>query len=178
MEPEERKLKGAVLRGYYKFIRKKWGVEGQKECEAATGVIDGNLKEEIFYPNEWSVKIQEWMSSTHGMPLCRQCGAFTVQNLGILAYLVKFANIKFLLKRAPKSYGEAFNFGRMEVALDEDNKRAVLRMYDANYNQEACEMWWGVFEGCLEMTRTKGTVQKVLCQREDSGHCEYVIEWE
>jgi hypothetical protein len=96
----ERKLKGDVMLGYFDFIRHQWGEDGLDDCIKATGIHPKMLKEEKFYPVVADERILKWISGTKGMDYLQKAGNHTVKNLGALAYLVRFVNIKYLLRKA------------------------------------------------------------------------------
>ena len=172
------KLKGGVMKSYYKFIARQWGGAGVRECEEATGVYDSELKEEVFYPWEFNEKILLWISEKGGSDQLRKLGNFIVKNLGVLSYLVRFANMKFFLRKAKENYDDTFNYGRVSVLMDERGKMATVIFKDTNKIEESCQVWLGLFEGMLEMTKSKGTVTKAKCQVTGDDYCEYIIKWE
>ena len=173
----ERQLKGGVILGYFDFIKHQWGEDGVNDCIEATGIDPKILKEETFYPSKANERILKWISDTHGREHLQKAGNHVVKNLGSLSYLVKFVNIKHLLKRAKSNYENAFDFGEISVLLNEHGKCATVIMKDCNSIEESYVAWLGAFEGMMEVTNTKGTV--MLNKREIDGdeYDEYLLDW-
>jgi hypothetical protein len=173
----ERKLKGGVLLGYMDFISRQWGREGLDECLRAVQMKREDLEPDRFYSLILDEKIMKWISS-RGMEYVKKSGNHTVKNLGSLAYLVRFVNIKHLLKRAKDNYADTFNFGEVSIMSDEFSKRAIVIMKDCNFIAESSLAWEGAFEGMMEVTRTKGTVKMNKCQVKGDEYDEFLLDWE
>ncbi|MBA3046388.1 MAG: hypothetical protein KKH41_09410 [Candidatus Thermoplasmatota archaeon] len=173
----ERKLKGGVLLGYLDFIKQQWGQDGLDECLKAVQLDIKDIKPDVLYSLEFDEKIMKWISGTKGMEYVRKSGNHTVKNLGSLAYLVSFVNIKHLLKRAKDNYQETFNFGEVSILCDDFSKKAVIIMKDSNLIEESSIAWEGAFEGMMEVTRTKGTVKLNKCQVKGNPYDEFLLDW-
>ena len=141
-----------------KFVKKTWGKVGVDECLRDTGVDIGKYKEGKWYPIEDSEKILLWIGDKKGGEMVERCGNYTVKDLGILSYIVRFANIKFLLEKASQSYADAFKYGKLVTDIQEN--QAIIKMKDNHPHKYSCQAWKGCFEGMLEMTKTKGTVEE------------------
>ncbi len=174
----EQKIKGGVLKGYMKFIRYQWGADGLAECEGQTGMRLNEIQEEKFYSLEHNEAILKWVHNQKGMEYLTRMGNYTVKNLGVLSHVVRFANIKFLLRKAKENYKDTFNYGSCSVLTDEKSKRATIIFKDTNIIYESCVVWQGALEGMLEITRTKGNVSQAKCQPHGDEYCEYVMKWE
>jgi hypothetical protein len=111
----ERQLRGDVINGYLKFVGKSWGSDGLVSCKEAAGIRDKNIVAKEFYDNTIMVNILKWISKTHGMDKVQQAGNYTLKNLGILAYLVRFMDMKSMLAKAEERYNQAYSFGSVEV---------------------------------------------------------------
>ncbi len=170
-------LKGGVMLGYFDFIKLHWGEDGVEECVNVTGVDPERLKDETFYPTKMSEHVLKWISGTKGMENLQKVGNHTVKNLGTLSYLVRFVNIKHLLKRAKSNYEEAFDYGEVSVLMDEYGKHATVIMKDCNVIEESCVAWQGAFEGMMEVTKTKGTVRQNKHQIKGDDYDEYILDW-
>ncbi len=164
--------------GYFDFIGHRWGEDGIEDCIRATGVNPGRLKEEKFYPLEMDQKVLKWISETKGMEYIQKVGNHTVKNLGALSYLVKFVNLKYLLKKAKQNYEETFQYGSVSVLADDHGKRATIIMKDCNLIEESGIAWAGAFEGMMELTRTNGTVKMNKRQFNGDEYDEYLLDWE
>ena len=173
----EQRLKGGVILGYFNFIKLQWGQEGVDECINDLGLNLDTIKEESFYPLEMDEDILRWISQNKGMEFVRKAGNHTVKNLGNLAYLVRYVNIKHLLKKAKDNYMDTFDYGEVSILSDDFGKRAVVIMKDSNRIEESCLAWEGAFEGMLEVTRTKGTVRQSKRQIDGDLYDEYILDW-
>ena len=174
----ERRLKGGVILGYLDFIKRQWGQEGVDECMNSIDMDIGTLKAEKFYPGKLDEEVLKWISSTKGEEFVKKTGNHTVKNLGNLAYLVKFVNMKYLLKKAKENYEDTFDYGEISVLCDDYGKKAVVIMKDSNKIKESCMAWEGALEGMMEVTRTKGTVKMVKCQMKGDIYDEFILDWE
>jgi predicted hydrocarbon binding protein len=140
-----------------------------------TKLKDVNIKDGAKYPNAMLMEVITWISRTYGMEYVRKAGRHTVKNLGLLAYVVRFASIETMLGKAKDAYNEAYFFGDVEMNISVN--RAVATMKDVSELPENCEGWIGALEALLEITRTKGTVKKTKCQLKGDECCEYEIDW-
>ncbi len=170
----ERRTRGSVMNAYLKFIKRKWGKEGLEQCLSDLG-LDNMFKDGQYYHNEIHENLLRWISREKGLEYVEEGGKFVIQNLGIVAWMVRFANVKTIVKRFPKNYSEIYTFGRVEIEYP-DEKHITLRFYEVNFIEEACTAWKGVCEGGLEMTKTKGIVKETKCRRKGDEYCEYAIE--
>ncbi len=173
----ERRLKGGVILGYLDFIKRQWGQAGVDECINAINIDISKLKPETFHPGAIDEGVLKWISRNKGEEFVKKAGNHTVKNLGSLAYLVRFVNIKHLLKKAKENYEDAFDYGEISVLCDEFGKRAVVIMKDSNIIEESCMAWEGALEGMMEVTRTKGTVKMTKCQMKGDIYDEFILDW-
>jgi len=173
----ERRLKGGVIIGYLDFINRQWGQEGGDECINAVGIDINNLKPDTFHSGEMDENVLKWISATKGEEFVKKAGNHTVKNLGSLSYLVKFVNIRHLLKKAKENYKDTFEYGEISVLCDDFGKRAVVIMKNSNQIKESCIAWEGALEGMMEVTRTKGTVKMTKCQMKGDIYDEFILDW-
>ncbi len=171
-------LKGGVLKGYFDFIRSEHGPEALEECQRHTRISSKDLVDKELYSIDKDTALLTWISSKYGMDELRKAGNYTVKNLGGLAHLVRYANIKFFLRKAKENYDDTFTFGKVSILTDEMGKSANVIFKDSMLIEESCVAWVGAFEGFLEITRTKGTVDKVKCQLKGDEYCEYKLKWD
>lgn len=172
----ERKVKGSVILGYLKYIKRTWGQLGLDECTDFIGLDYDHFEEKRWHDIEQLDKVIQWIGDNKGSKYIERAGNYTVKDLGILSYLVKFASIESLLKKAPKSYHDAYNYGDVEIDIGE--KEAVIKMKDVIHGDYSCNGWLGAFKGMMEMTHTTGTVKEVQCQKESASHCEFLMKWD
>lgn len=172
----DRKVRGSVIQGYLKYIERTWGELGLDECTGTIGLDYDHFDEKRWYRIDQLDKVIEWIAENKGEKYIERAGNYTVKDLGILSYLVKFASIESLLKKAPKSYHDAYDYGEIEVDIGE--KEAIIKMKDVIHGEYSCNGWLGAFKGMIEMTNNSGTVEEVKCQREGASHCEFLLKWD
>lgn len=172
---EDKKVRGSVVLGYLNFIKRTWGSDGLEECTDSIGLPMKHFEEIQWYNIDILKKIHQWIADEKGEKYIKRGGNYTVKDLGVLSYIVKFVNIKALLKKAPKSYEDAYNFGSVEI--DIKDKKAIIKMEDVSFDEYACSGWLGAFEGMLEMTHTWGEVKEVQCQYKGASYCEFEMTW-
>ena len=169
----ERSVRGSILNSYMGFINKKWGKDGYNQCMKDIG-LDIAFKNGKYYQDEIRENILRWISREKGMGYTTECGKFIVGNLGILSWIVRFADAKTLAKKFPKNFSEVYSFGRVEAETNEENL-IIIKLYDVNRIKESCNVWQGVCEGAVEMTNTLAEVRKTKCAIDGDEYCEYTI---
>ena len=177
MARKELKCRGSVPLGFINYISKTWGQEGLEQFIKDTGMNPKNIKEGQWYDISSSGIVQEWIFKNKGEDQVIKAGTYTIKNQGIFSYIIRFANIKSILKRAPDNYQEVFKCGTMKVDIHENH--AIVTMKDVAVNDYSCIAWKGAWIGALEITKTKGTVNETQCQIKDgASHCEFLVEWD
>jgi hypothetical protein len=135
-----------------------------------------DVKDGLYYPDAYRENVLRWIERTYGRENIVEAGKFVVKNLGLLGWLVRFANPKTVAESFPKNYSEVYTFGQVKVDTSQRD-RIVLRLYDVNRIDISCDSWVGVCNGALEMTNAKGTVSKTKCQLKGDVYCEYVVDY-
>lgn len=174
MMMEEKKFRGDLLIGYYKAVKKFWGVRGLKECEEYVGIKMDDIKSTKWYPIEYHSKMHKFLGEK-GEQYVTRAARQAIHGLGMLSYLVRFVSIKSLLKKAPKSYDDTFNFGVVEIDIEENS--AIAKLKDVVTTGYTCLAWKGVFQGTLEVTKTEGTVEIIDHEEKGENDCFFKIEW-
>ena len=169
----ERRVRGSILNSYMDFIKTKWGKEGYEQCITDIGIEEG-FKNGHYYRDEIRENILRWMSREKGDEYTVECGKYIVSNLGILSWLVRFADTKTLAKKFPRNFSEVYSYGRVEALTDEENL-IIIKLYDVNRIKESCNVWIGVCQGAVEMTNAVGEVRKTKCAIDGDDCCEYTI---
>ena len=123
-------MRGSVLNAYVKYIRNKWGSNGELQFYEETG-IDEEFKDGMYYHDELRENILRWIGRVKGDEYIEDAGKFVVKNLGILAWLVRFASIKTLAGKFPKNYSEIYTFGKVGVDYPDDNT-VLFKLYEVN----------------------------------------------
>lgn len=168
--------RGTVILGYFKYIKKTWGAGGVDKCTTDLKIELDNIKEGKWYDIQYSELILQWINDNKGPEFVIKAGTHTVKDQGMFSYIVRFANIKSILKRAQESHKEVFKTGSMKVSIRDNS--ATIKMTDTAISDYSCLAWKGCFIGTLEMTNTKGTVNETQCQRKDASNCVFEMEWE
>ncbi len=141
----------------------------------ATGLVYNEIDEQKWYDIGVFKKIQSRIAKEKGIKYIEMVANYAVKDLGVLSYIVRFSDFKSLLKRATKSYYAVYNFGDVEIDINDNS--AVIRMKDTAFDDYTCTAWKGAFQGMLEITHSIGTVEETQCQLKGSPHCEFRIRW-
>ncbi len=149
---------------------------GLEECLEDIGQRMDDIEERKWYDIEVLKALHTWIGDEKGERYMRRGGNYTVRDLGVLSYLVKFTNVKRLLKKAPKSYQEAFNFGSVHIDVKEGG--AVIKMKGVKVDEYACLAWRGVFEGTLDATDTDGLVEAFEDDTKEEDDCYFKMQWD
>lgn len=168
-------IKGSVILGHLKFIEERWGKAAVKDVSYLIGLAPMDIVESKWYTADYSNTILAWIAERKGPECVEECGRYTVKNLGLLQYIVRFMSMESLLKKAKINYMEGFDYG--EISVEMGDKRAVVKMKDVARSQYSCPAWLGVLRGIFELTHTTGTVWETKCQRQGADCCQFVLEW-
>ena len=77
------KLRGSVILGYLKFIKKTWGVSGLEQCTKDLGLDMSAIKDGGWYRETISGQVLAWISNNKGPEYVEKAGAHVIKNLGI-----------------------------------------------------------------------------------------------
>lgn len=171
---DEKKAKGAVVNGYLKLIKRKWGIQGVEEAMEYAG-IKTRPKDGEWLSMVRTDKVLEWIAKNKGMEYVREAGKYTAKNMGIFQYL--FASIigmERFLKRAEETYGTIFNFGEIRIKID--GKTATANLKGARFSQYSCTAWEGALLGFMEVTKSHGTVKAL--KPDSPEDCKFFMEWD
>lgn len=173
----DKKVRGSALSPYLKYVKTKWGVAGLDEFCRDTSIDGKKIKDGEWYEVDVIKRFQKWILEKKGEKQLEEAGKFSIKNLGLLSFVVRFMSIKKLLAQSDQaSYRQAYNFGKMESTVED--KRALIRLHDVSLDENSCIVWRGAFKGLLEITKTKGTVREIKCQQKGADYCEFEMEWE
>lgn len=174
--PEERLTRGSVINAWLNFVKKKWGQDALDQVLKELD-LPGMLKAGKFYDDEYYYKTQMWIKHNKGEKYLVEGGKFLVHNLGLLAWIVRFASTYTVMERAVKNSNEIYKFGRAELETPAEHI-ILVKLKDICYFPERCLSWKGVIEGTLEVTRTKGTVEEITCQNKGGDQCVFKVRME
>jgi len=171
----ERKVRGSILNSYLGFVTKKWGKEGYRLCMSDIGLW-GEFRDGNYYQDAIRENILRWISREKGEPFVLECGRYIASNLGILSWLVRFSDPKTMANKFPKNFSEIYSYGKIETDTSKENL-IIVKLYDVCRIKESCDVWRGVCEGLLEVTKTKGTVKETKCMLDRDKYCEFTIKY-
>ena len=167
-------VKGAVVNGYLKFVKKKWGLAGVQEAARYAGITE-NPKDGEWVPATTATKVLEWIRDNKGIKYGEDAGRYASTDLGVFTYIVaSFMSFEKFIKRAQETYKTLFNYG--EFIIDLHPNDAVIVIKNARNPEPSCVAWKGAIEGIMKITRTNGTVEPV--KPDDPEDCKYVLKWE
>ncbi len=176
MVSEAPKTKGAVINGYLKFIKKKWGVTGLEDAMRFAGV-DRFPKDAEWVPLEKPEKLLAWIYENKGEKQTTEAGKYATKDLGIFTYiLVSLMSMDRFLKRAKETYYTFFNYG--EFILEKTDDGAIITLKNSiknKYSQYSKYSWKGAFMGIMEITGTKGTVEYI--EPDSPYDFKYHLKW-
>ncbi len=170
----DKKVRGDLLLGYFKGVKKFWGVKGLKECEKYVGAKEDNIKSTSWYPIEYHSKMHRFLGEKNESAVVK-VARHAIQDLGMLSYLVRFVSIERMLKKGPKSYKDTFNFGVPTVNIHDNH--AIIKLKDVVTTEYTCLGWKGVFLGALDATNTEGKVKIIDHEDKDENDCYFKITW-
>jgi len=176
MDLTEQELRGSVTIGYLKYVKKKWGLDGLKSAEEAVGIPMERINQGGFYPRYLTDRVLQWISENHGMDAVEDAGRYTIKNLGLFSFLVRFLKIETMIRKGRDGFKQAYKYGKMKIETGENE--AWVRMKDVNNIKESCVGWQGALKGIMDLTKKKGTVEEVKCQLDGNEWCEYHLTWE
>jgi len=169
----DRKVRGSVIQGWVDFVQKTWGEGGLDGMVSSVG-LDLPLDEKAYYDDSNHLRLLEWIHNEKGLDAVHRGGRFVVQNLGLLAYLVRFTTPMKVLERATRMHDHVYSFGTVDL-LELDPKTIQFIFKGVCTTQERCVAWKGALEGVLKMTRTPGKVEETTCEVKGDGKCTYII---
>ena len=172
---EKKKVRGSIINGYIKYIKRTWGDKGVRDLEEKLDISIERIKDRKWYDHTIHSSVHGWIAENHGEDHLRRGGSFTVQNLGVLSYLIKFTSPKTMLKKAPKSYRDAFSYGNVKIDIEDD--KAYIKLKDTAIDEYTCTGWLGVFEGILKATNTKGEVKVWDAKDKGEEDCYFIMKW-
>ncbi len=170
----EKMAKGAVVNGYLKFVKKKWGIEGMQEAMKYAG-INKLPKDGEWFPADATTKVLKWIEENKGLNYVVEAGRHASKDLGVFRYIVaSFMSVERFLKRSRETYSLLFNYG--EFLIDHTNNGAIITIKNARHPEPSCYAWEGALRGILEITRTKGSVERI--DPDNPEDCKFRMTWE
>ena len=172
--PDKKMVKGAVMNGYLRFVKRKWGIEGVKEALKYVG-MDVNPKDGEWIPAEMATSVLMWIKENKGEKYVVEAGRYASTDLGVFTYIVaSLMSVEKFIRRARDTYKTLFNYG--EFIIEEGDNKATITIKNAKHPEPSCLAWEGALQGILEVTKTKGKVTPVEPDNEED--CKYEMVWE
>ena len=169
----ENLAKGAVINGFLKFVKKKWGQIGLNDAMKYAGV-SMMPKDGEWVPAVKFDMVLEWIAKNKGMDNVKGAGKNSAKDLGIFGYIFgAVIGTEKILKRMKHTYPSIFNYG--EVVLEFGDNNAVVTIKGAAISEYDCPAWEGALTGFMEIARCHGHV-KVL-EPDSPKDCKYILEW-
>ena len=176
MQEKERMAKGRLMKGYLKYIKKKWGNDGVDRCRNDLGIRDEKILDDSWYPEEINGKLLHWIADNYGESHVEDAAAFTVTQSGLIAFAAKIVGIEKVLERGVDDYYRSFNFG--DIKIDVEGKQALVRLTDSTADLIDCLSWRGAFKGIFNLVGKKGTIKEIECTYKGGRYCEFLMEWD
>ncbi len=127
IQMSRKEIRGSIINGYLKFVKKKWGKIGLEECREFVGITK-KIDDGHFYIDKVKLDILRWIGDEHGEEYVIEAGRFLVSHLGMLSWIVRFMDPYKVATRFPKEYTEVYNFGRVEVKGEPGD--ILIKLYD------------------------------------------------
>ncbi len=170
---EKKMVKGALVNGYLKYVKKKWGVAGLEEVKRSAGIAR-DIKDGEWVPVETAVAVLEWLLSTKGERHVVDAGRHAAKDLGIFKYIIaSFMSIERFIKRAQSTYDTLFNYGA--IIIKDTERGAMVVLKDSRDTDSSCMAWEGALKGIMEVTRTRGTVTPM--EPDAPEDCKFEMVW-
>lgn len=183
-EPAERKVRGDILLGHFKFVRISWGSDGLLRVAVEAGFQPEQIKAKIWYPAEMLGKLlraEDQLFGDGSGEVARRSGYHAATHLGMLSYLARIVPTHLMARQGVERYRDAYNWGRLHIAdegVDDDGiEFALMRFEEAWSDPIQCHSWQGAFLGLLHLTRKDGTVEHTSCFHKGGEHCDFRLMW-
>ena len=147
------RIKGRVINGYAKYIRKKWGKEGIEQCNKKVGIDIEACQNEKWISNTYLDDLLDWINENHGPDEVRQAGFSVVAERGVVNFVARLAGFDRVLDHGIEDIKDSLNFG--EVNIKKNGKSAEVALKDITCTPSACHAWQGIFEGTFHITKTE-----------------------
>ena len=171
--PDDKMVKGAVMNGYLRFVKRKWGIEGVKEALNHVG-LSVNPKDSEWISAETANEVLIWIRDTKGPEYVEYAGRYASTDLGVFTQMIaSLISIEKFIKRAQDTYRTLFNYG--EFLIEENDNGAIITIKDVRHPGPSCIAWEGALQGILAITKTEGKVTPIEPDSEED--CKYVVEW-
>ncbi len=156
------KTKGNIILLYHKFVRKMWGKGGVEALDARLDFDIKDIQPEGLYLPGYQRQIVNYIVKEHGTEYLRKLGRFSAREVKLMRYFGMFTNPVKVLAKMNETLA-ATNLRNEDVETDvltveETDKGLLVTANGVMGNENQIEIWIGIFEGILELTRNPGKV--------------------
>ncbi len=173
---KEPMVKGAVVNGYIKFVKRKWGISAKEEMMNFLG-IKKQPKDGEWVSLLITEKALAWIGENKGEEYVREAGRYALKDLGIFKYLIaSLMTMDRFLERAESTYSTIFNYGKF--VLEKTDEGAIVTLKDVlltEYSSYSRISWHGAFMGIMDITKTNGTVK--IIPPDGERDLKYELKW-
>ncbi len=173
---EERRVKGTMVIGLLKYVKRKWGNKGLEEAMKYSGIL------QIPRSGEWvdldtMYRVLEWINSKYGESYVLDAGKSVPRYIvGDIKYmfasLMKFEKI---LKNVPNEISALLFKGGMVTVEKIGDRKADITVRNVDTKSQGCKFWKGALLGIMEMTKTSGEVQEITPN--EKYDCKFDVKW-
>jgi len=174
-EEKERLTRGSVIKGYARYIKRKWGQDGVAACQKALGLENFKVSGDKWYPESINTGILHWIADNYGREYVEKAAESTVTERGVIAFAARVAGIENVLARGVEDYYRNFNFG--EIKIVKSDGRADIYLIDSPIDELDCLSWQGAFKGILKICKKNGSVREVECVYKGGKACKFEMIW-
>jgi hypothetical protein len=157
MDDIDKKVKGNVMIGYRKFVKKKWGLDGLDKAFKDKRVDLSDIQDKKWYHYRISVDLLDWIGDNYGIDYCRQAGYSVIVDAGVITWAARVMGIKRVLDRGVEEFRNSLNYG--EILIKQKENEAKITLKDVITGETDKMAWLGVFQGILKITKKDGDVK-------------------
>jgi hypothetical protein len=90
---KERLTRGSVIKGYARYVKKKWGQDGVLACQQSLGLENFKVQNEKWYPESINTGILHWIAKNYGDKYVEEAAESTITERGVIALAARIAGI-------------------------------------------------------------------------------------
>ena len=170
---DNRKCKGAVINGQLKYIKKKWGQQGQSEAMKFAGITKAP-RDGAWVPIRKNHLLYEWLIRNKGRKQVSEAARYTAMDLGIFSFIFSFVGMQKLLEKAKLNYKTLFDYG--DIIIEKlDERKVKIIMKDVGTEDFLCDVWEGAIRGLMDITKSGGTINRATPDGPED--CAYIVRW-
>ena len=180
-------VRGEILLDIFNYILEKKGKSGIKAVEEKLKEVDYPLKFEAirffeWYPNRSALlvmlvigEIFHWDDSDF-FKMGNSAPKYSLITKMLMKYLI---SVKRICREAPKYWRKHFDFGELELKVNEEQKNLIIKIKGHNFIPSVCAYNAGFFlrviQFCVKSKKT--TIEETKCMLRGDPHHEYIVKW-